>query len=97
MGQYALPWEGGREGASVVMLPVCCSSKRVQNLAAALAPAYLRFGGTDAEWLIFDPLASRKKKPRKNFTMTGGTLFFVTKLDVANHYLILTVFFIIMI
>ena len=31
------------------------SSQRLHTLAAGLSPAYIRLGGTDADFLIFDP------------------------------------------
>lgn len=33
----------------------CHSSPRLRALARGLSPAYLRFGGTKTDFLIFDP------------------------------------------
>lgn len=44
-----------------LILPSCFpnSSPKLRTLARGLSPAYLRFGGTKTDFLIFDP----KKEP----------------------------------
>ena len=39
------------------------SSPRLRTLAAALSPCYLRLGGTDADFLIFDPASTNQIRP----------------------------------
>ncbi|XP_055865224.1 heparanase-like isoform X1 [Biomphalaria glabrata] len=64
------------------------SSQKLQNLAHALSPAYIRIGGTDADFLIFNPNELTEaenemsykpvsnytglKKDEQEFTLTGG-------------------------
>ncbi|KAH9514039.1 hypothetical protein Btru_030055 [Bulinus truncatus] len=36
------------------------SSEKLMNMAHGLSPAYIRIGGTDADFLIFDPYATEK-------------------------------------
>ncbi|CAB4037469.1 heparanase-like isoform X2 [Paramuricea clavata] len=39
------------------------SSEKLQNLAKGLAPAYLRIGGTDEDFLLFNPDETYRKNP----------------------------------
>lgn len=38
-----------------VTLRFLCSSRRMRTLAAALSPAFLRFGGTRQDFMVFEP------------------------------------------
>lgn len=58
---------------------LCCRSDMLLKLAAQLAPAYLRIGGTLADRLIFEPDASYSPVRHKSNMSDGGTCSYEAK------------------
>ena len=58
------------------------SSVKLQNLAKGLAPAFLRIGGTDADFLLFDPY----KEYRKRTSREQGMDPHATSRDKREHH-----------
>jgi hypothetical protein len=52
---------------------VCCRSRLLRQLAAQLAPAYLRVGGTLADRLVFQPDGSYSPAKHGSNVSDGGT------------------------
>ena len=57
-----------------------CSSKKIRTLARQLAPAYGRFGGTPADFIIFSPQINSA------YDRNGGLQGYETCTDVACNW-----------
>jgi hypothetical protein len=66
-------------GRMKVLIQVCCRSKILLKLAAQLAPAYLRVGGTLADRLVFQPDCSYSPVTYRSNMSDGGMCSYEVK------------------